>query len=85
VLDVEELFDLDTFIDPTTRTRGHGSWGPTRTARNLRPGDPIEAVEIFGRMDARRHLDRCDRLTPTELADRQSGFCRVWGIRWVLC
>lgn len=41
--------------------------------------DRIDSAEIFGAMEAQAHLDRSDRLTLAELADRQTDFYRSWG------
>jgi hypothetical protein len=40
--------------------------------------DRAEAAELFGAMDAQRHLDRSDRLTLPELVDLQADFYRGW-------
>jgi hypothetical protein len=47
--------------------------GPAPTAEDL-----ADAAEIFGEMDAQRHLDRSDRLTLDDLIEHQIRFCEGW-------
>jgi hypothetical protein len=81
-LDVEELFDLDGLIDPEDflDDPDAGTWepGPDPDAPEPPAGDLAGAAELFGGMDAGRHLDRSDRLTLAEVVDLQATFYRGW-------
>jgi hypothetical protein len=70
--DPAELEDFDA-DDGATWELGPDPDGPRPTAQDL-----AEAAEVFGAMDAQRHLDRSDRLTLPELVDRQAEFYRRW-------
>jgi hypothetical protein len=76
VLDVAALFDLDGFIDPEEfpDDPDAGPWELGSDPDGPEPwaGDLAAAAEIFGGIDARRHLDRSDRLTVAELVDRRT-------------
>jgi hypothetical protein len=76
--DVEELFGANGWIDPEEfpDDRDAGTWelgpdphNPEPSAENL-----AEAAAVFPGMDARRRLDRSDRLTPAELGQLVSIF-----------
>jgi hypothetical protein len=70
-LDVEELFDADGWIDPEEfrDDPDAGTWelGPDPDGPEPSAEDLAEAAEVFGGIDAQRHLERSDRLTLAEL------------------
>jgi hypothetical protein len=82
-LDAEELFDADGWIDPEDRSEGPdaGTWelGPGPDGPEPSAADLAEAEEIFGVLDAQRHLDRSGRLTVDQLIEHQIAFYESWG------
>jgi hypothetical protein len=82
-LDVEELFDADGWIDPAEfpDDPDAGTWelGPDPDGPHPTEEDLAEAAEVFGAMDAQRHLDRSDRLTLDALIEHQISAYESWG------
>jgi hypothetical protein len=82
-LDTEELFDADGLIDPKESPDDSGAGtcelGPDPDGPEPSAEDLAKAAEVFGGMDAQRHLDRSDRLTLDQLIEHQIAFYESWG------
>jgi hypothetical protein len=81
-VDIEELFDADGSIDrerwPDDPDAGTWELGPDPDGPEPSAADLAEAAEIFGGIDAQRHLDRSDRLTLEQLIEHQIAFYESW-------
>jgi hypothetical protein len=74
--DPDDTGEFDPILDDdpsATWELGPDPAGPQPTAEDL-----AEAMEMFGAMDAARHLDRSDRLTFDQLIERQIEFYESW-------